>query len=441
MNGRLTRGNGIVIGRLDLTADKSSAAKKIRQIISKLCEVTHRTGFQPSAAWARAARMTSNQYDLAIAGGGLAGGLLALALAAKRPDMSVALIEADDIFGGNHIWSFFDTDINKEHRWLVEPLISQSWDSYDVRFPKFSRTFSTGYNSIFSEDFDRSLRERLPASSLKTRHKIKELSNGLIVTVDGDEIAANVVIDARGGGNFSALEFGWQKFAGQMLTLCAPHGLDRPIIMDATVDQIDGYRFIYCLPFSETEMFVEDTYYSDNNILDEKTYKDRIASYAAQHGWDIKEISRTETGCLPVLYGGDFDKFWRDHDGLEARIGARAALVHPVTSYSLPLAVQTAIAIAEMPDLNQTKLKAMLTQFASGHWQDGRFYRMLCAMMFKAANPEKRYLTLEHTYAKDQALIERFYARTSTMLDKVSLLSGKPPVPITKALPIIMKYR
>lgn len=44
--------------------------------------------------------------DIAILGGGLAGGLIALALHRARPDVRVKLIEADDMFGGNHVWSF-----------------------------------------------------------------------------------------------------------------------------------------------------------------------------------------------------------------------------------------------------------------------------------------------------------------------------------------------
>ena len=60
--------------------------------------------------------------DIAIVGGGLAGGLAALALAAKRPDLDVRLVEPGPI-GGNHIWSFFDSDIAKKDRWLVAPLV------------------------------------------------------------------------------------------------------------------------------------------------------------------------------------------------------------------------------------------------------------------------------------------------------------------------------
>lgn len=382
-----------------------------------------------------------NQYDLAIAGGGLAGGLIALALNKLRPELDVVLIEAESHFGGNHIWSYFESDIADEHRWLIEPMISRQWDSYDVHFPKYSRSLNTGYCSIRSEDFDRHVNATLAKASLKQNHKIKSLSAGLVTLDRGEEIAANAALDVRGGGDISALEFGWQKFCGQMLKLKAPHGLERPIIMDATVDQIDGYRFVYCLPFGANEIFVEDTYYSDTKDLDLECLRGRISDYAIDNEWEIQTVLHEEQGQLPVLYGGDFDQFWNAHAGVTARAGSRAALIQPITSYSLPMAVQTAMLIAEMPSITQAALDKTLTEFAHAHWEKGKFYRMLCAMMFKAAKPEKRYLTLEHTYAKDEALIERFYAGKTTLRDQVALLSGRPPVPIFKALPIMMQYR
>ena len=90
-----------------------------------------------------------------IGGGGLAGGLLALALQTKRPELRVLLIEQDAHFGGNHIWSFFGSDIAPEHRALVEPLIVHSWQGYDVHFPAHSRQLGGTYNSITSERLGR----------------------------------------------------------------------------------------------------------------------------------------------------------------------------------------------------------------------------------------------------------------------------------------------
>lgn len=384
---------------------------------------------------------TSHNHDLAIAGGGLAGGLVALALAEFRPDLNVVLIEAEDDFGGNHIWSFFDSDVEPEHRWLVDPLISRRWDGYDVHFPKYSRHLRNGYCSIESKNLDRELRTRLSPDALRTGQRVAKLGPGLVQMADGAEITARAVIDVRGSGDISALKTGWQKFCGQMLKLETPHGLDRPVIMDATVEQIDGYRFFYCLPFSDTDIFVEDTYYADGPELDATISHARITEYAAARGWQIEAVLSEEKGQLPVIYGGDFEAFWQANDGVDARAGARAALVQPITGYSLPMAVRTAIRIAEMPDISQSKLDKMLRDLATDHWKSGSFYRLLCAFLFLGADPEKRYKTLEHSYAKSEALLARFYAGNSTRLDQLRLLTGKPPIPVSRAIWLLLKHR
>ena len=82
--------------------------------------------------------------DFAIVGGGLAGGLIALALKQHRPELDVRLIEGEDRLGGNHVWSFFDTDIAPEDRAIVEPLIGWSWHGYDIVFPAHSRVLACG---------------------------------------------------------------------------------------------------------------------------------------------------------------------------------------------------------------------------------------------------------------------------------------------------------
>src|SRR3546814_12468091 len=85
-----------------------------------------------------------DKCDIAIVGGGLAGGLAALALATKRPDLDVRLIEPGPV-GGNHIWSFFDSDIAKKDRWPVAPPVHHPWPRYHVRFPSPPRRPRMGY--------------------------------------------------------------------------------------------------------------------------------------------------------------------------------------------------------------------------------------------------------------------------------------------------------
>ncbi|MGJ3628709.1 lycopene cyclase family protein [Sphingomonas sp. MMS24-JH45] len=84
----------------------------------------------------------SRTCDLAIVGGGLAGCLIALAVRAKRPDVRLLVIDSGEAIGGNHLWSFFDADIARDHRWLMERLVVHAWPGYDIAFPAHRRTIA-----------------------------------------------------------------------------------------------------------------------------------------------------------------------------------------------------------------------------------------------------------------------------------------------------------
>ncbi len=370
----------------------------------------------------------------------MAGGLIALALAEKRPDLDVRIIEAEPRLGGDHIWSFFDTDIADGDRWLIEPLICHRWKDYDIVFPVHSRTLEAVYYSIESERLDEVVRAKISPSRLITC-KVADLMSGTIALENGQMIAARHVIDARGPGDLSTLKVGWQKFLGQSLTVKGGHGLTRPIVMDASVDQIDGYRFVYCLPFDAETVFVEDTYYSDTPDLDLPAIRDRIADYAVSKGWVSTSNAREEAGVLPVVMGGDFEAYWRSTGGQSAKAGLRSGLFHATTGYSLPDAVRLASAIPALVDLEPGAFAAAVKARAAAHWKGGGFYRMLDAMLFRAAEPAKRYKILERFYRLSPGLIRRFYAGQSTFLDKLRVLSGKPPVPIGRAIKAILGSR
>ncbi|WP_373487281.1 lycopene beta-cyclase CrtY [Blastomonas sp.] len=376
--------------------------------------------------------------DIAILGGGLAGGLIALALHKKRPELDVLVIEESPTLGGNHIWSFFGSDVTDQHRWLVAPLVCHGWRGYDVKFPGHERGLDETYYSIFSDRFDEHLRSTLPPHRIVTGVRALAASQTNVVLDNGARIEAGGVIDARGGGNIRHLRCGWQKFMGQMLHLSEPHGLTRPIVMDATVDQIDGYRFVYCLPISPVEVFVEDTYYSDTPDLDTQALSSRISAYADAKGWQVERVSRVETGALPVVYGGDFGGYWQSTGGDVAKAGTRAALFHGLTGYSLPDAVRLAAHIAEMPDLSGAALAEMSRKTSLDHWQADGFYRMLTKMLFKAAEPDERYRVLERFYTLPDGLIGRFYAGKSTLMDKGRVLIGRAPMPIWRAVKALL---
>ena len=375
--------------------------------------------------------------DIAIVGGGLAGGLIALALAKMRPELNLVLIDQGKSFGGNHIWSYFASDILPEHRWLTAPLVTYGWSGYDVKFPAHSRSLDNIYYSIESEHFDQVLRKELPASSLMLGREVKAVSPRLVVLDGAQRINAGGVIDARGAADLYHLDCGWQKFTGQLMQLSEPHNITKPIVMDATVDQHDGYRFVYVLPFGMDKLFVEDTYYSDKPHHDPRILRQRLAAYADEKGWQVERILREESGVLPVVMGGDLDSYWNSGSGRTAKAGARGAFFQPVTSYSLPDAVRNAIFIAEQADLDGDKLNLALRQRAELHWRKGRFFRMLNRMLFRGADGADRYKILERFYTLDPGLIERFYAGNTTWWDMMRILSGKPPISVSRAIKAI----
>lgn len=381
--------------------------------------------------------MSGRDADLAILGGGLAGGLTALALCALRPDLRVVLVEEGERCGGNHVWSFFDTDIDEDARWLVEPLVVHHWDSHGVRFPGGDRTLPMGYNSITSARLDAVLEQALPVGMLLRGVGAVEAGAHHVTLADGRRIDTGAVIDARGSSRFPGLAGGWQKFVGQVVRT-GPHGMTAPIIMDARVEQHDGFRFVYVLPFSPDTLFVEDTYYSDTPRLDRDALAGRIADYLRDLGL-TGEVLGEEQGVLPVVAGGDGAAFLNGgHGAGVARIGARAGLFHPLTSYSLPDAVRMALAIGHACSFTPGALEALCEGHALAHWRGGAWLRLLARLMFGAGLSGQRWRIFERFYRQSDGLIARFYAGRMRGRDRLRLLIGRPPVPLGRAIATLL---
>ena len=377
--------------------------------------------------------------DILLLGGGLSAGLIALALKRRRPDVRVVIVEAADRFGGNHTWSSFGSDLDADGRALVAPLIAHSWDGYDVRFPSYSRRLANGYQSATSDRLDAALRGIVPADRRFTGAPVVEVAPDRVVLADQRVLTAGAVIDARGQRPSPHLDLGFQKFVGLEVEFEAPHGLAGPIIMDATVDQTDGYRFVYTLPFSPTTALIEDTYYADGPALDRDAVAARVKAYAEAQGWRIARVIRDEDGVLPIAIGGDIRAHLAQYPAGIAPVGMAAALFHPVTGYSFPDAVRLAQHVAALPDLSGAAIDRAVRAYAADVWAGNGFYRLLNKMLFRAALPDERRRVLERFYTLPDGLVSRFYAGHSTLADKARVLTGKPPVPIGRAVRAILK--
>lgn len=375
-----------------------------------------------------------------LVGGGLANGLIALRLSETRPDVALTLLERDPTIGGRHTWSFHGTDLTDAQRAWVAPLVAHRWPAQEVRFPGFRRTLTSSYCSITSERLSQVVAERL-GPSVRAGVAVTSLGPGRVGLDDGTCLEADAVIDGRGHVGNASMQLGFQKFLGQTVELDEAHRLGGPILMDATVAQDDGFRFLYTLPFGARRLLIEDTRYSDSPVLDRDTTRNAIARYAAAQGWAVHRIEAEEEGCLPIVLDGDIEAWWDASDPGVPRSGMRAALFHPTTGYSLPEAVRLAEAVAASRDLRAPALYALTRQRSREAWRRGRFFRLLNRMLYGATRPEQRYRVLEHFYRKPEPLIARFYAAQLTWADKLSILSGRPPVPIWPAVKAMLPGR
>ena len=376
------------------------------------------------------------QYDVILVGAGLANGLIALRLRQLQPELKCLLLESHAHPAGNHTWSFHHSDLTAEQLSWLEPLISVRWSGYQVRFPALRRTLNGAYGSIFSDDFAHKL-VSVMGDDLWCNAPVSQMSPTQVTLEDGRELHAQVVIDGRGLQPTPHLQLGYQVFLGQEWQLAQPHGLRQPILMDATVDQHEGYRFVYTLPLSADRLLIEDTYYVNQPTLAENATRQHIGDYAQQQGWMLSRLLREEHGVLPITLSGDVDRFWQQQRG-QPSSGLRAGLFHATTGYSLASAVALAELIATLLPTAAGTLNQHIERFARNQWREQRFFRLLNRMLFLAGPPEQRWRVMQRFYRLDAGLISRFYAGQLRLSDKARILCGKPPVPLGEALRALM---
>ena len=361
---------------------------------------------------------------LLIVGGGLAGSLAALAMVKLRPEVPILLIEESGRFGGDHIWSFLDTQVDEEHCWLVDPLVSQRWPGFYVAFPGLPRKTELAYNSISSVDLDRVVRERLLPNQYRLKTKVVAVRENEVVLPGGEVIKADAAIDARGAANLSMLDLGWRKFVGREYKFPKPHRVDLPVLMDATVEQADGLRFFYLLPLSEDRLLIEDTRFSENPDLDRKTIGAQIEAYCELRGWTGGKYKREEAGVLPLALSDDVQAFWRGGGARVAKIGVRGGFFHPSTGYSLADAVRCAILLSEQKEVDGTLLHDLFEAEAERLWRKRDFYRTFNAAMFDSPVWERRD-RMAGLYRLEPDVIARFHAARLGVMDRMRISSAK----------------
>lgn len=370
--------------------------------------------------------MLTAEYDVIIVGGGLQGGLIAMALLERWPEVRLVVIERASHFGGNHTWCLHPEDAPAAAKRLLEPLVVYRWPGYDVRFPGLLRRLAGPYAAVTSTRLHEVLCSRLAASQHATAYldrSVTQLRADEVVLDNGQCLRAKWVVDAQGPtASAAAGACGYQKFVGLELELERPHGLRVPRLMDMLAEQGDGFHFMYVLPFSERRLLIEDTTFSRSPELAAEQCEQQAWSYLRSNFVADARLVRREQGVLPMT--------WSAHGsppevGRPLVVGYRGGYFHPATGYSFPVALGVALSLSQ--GLKDGSPVAALAVQWQHHRRQARLAEALNWLAFHAFAPEEMWHVFERFYHLPEPLIHRFYALRGTPADWLRIVVGRPP--------------
>lgn len=367
-----------------------------------------------------------NDYDFVIVGGGLQGCLILHALQYRRPRSRVLLVEKNDTLCGNRTWSFHRTDLSNDTYCWFKNLVDCSWSSYDVRIGPMNHRVKIPYGSIRSDSLTtrtNRLLDRAP-NFVQLRGNVVNLSPDRLELDNKTEITGRCVLDARGiePATQTTRGCGYQKFLGLEVELNSDWLSHCPTLMDDSVDQSDGFRFIYSLPFSSRRVLIEDTTFSTHADFCQRESTRVIDQYLKRQGHRRYQIIRRESGCLPMPYV-------RQKNIAPTAVGYRGGFFHPATGYSIPLAANLADRIAAAVPQRSVNV---IAEFRKQNRFQNKASLWLNRMLFQLVKPQHRSEIFQRFYNKlPPSSIGRFYAHDFTANDIAKLLIGRPPTGLT----------
>jgi lycopene beta-cyclase len=351
-----------------------------------------------------------------IAGGGLAGSLAALAMARYRPEVPLLIVEERETFGGEGFRTFTEAEFGADGAELVGPLAIDRWPGFYVAFPGLSRKLKAEMAGFGPDDIHRAMTQALKPKSYRLGTKVVAVREDALVLDGGETIKAEGAIDARGPTAMSTLDLLYEARLERDYRFGAPHRVDRPVLIDATVDQSGGLRFFECVPLSDVRLLVADISISERAQPDEAAAA-RIAAYVKARGWTRPRASGARTAVRPLPMGGDFAAFWRLGGARVAKLGLRGGFIHPVTGRTIGDSATMALLLAQQRDFSGNALHDLFEAEAKQLWKKREFLRTITASLAQAP-PEERRNLLERLYRLDPGTIQRLLTDQLRLLDR-----------------------
>lgn len=340
-----------------------------------------------------------------ILGGGLWGSLLAYRLRMALPQIQFKLYERSSTLGGDESYTFHGSDIEHPAKVWLRPLITQSWISHKVRFPKYEKLLDNSFHLISSDQMHEVVSAAIPAKSLC-------LNNEISARLALDE--ASFVIDTRNICGYK--KCGFQKFLALQIELEEPHNIKEPILMDSTISQRDKFRCIHYLPLTETRLMIKDLRYSSNEELNLHEMKMDLMKIIDFYDWKVKKVVREESCCRAMpISSPSFRQ--------EGRVINLAGIFHDTTGCSIPAATRL---IEQMvaTSFRLGELKEVVSAFRKETESDRKFLRFLNRYLISSVR-EEQHSFFQDMYQLPKPLLEKFLRGRLSYLDRSRIILGK----------------
>jgi lycopene beta-cyclase len=279
-------------------------------------------------------------YDFIIIGAGAAGLMLADALGSDPyfKDKTVLLLDKDAKKTNDRTWCFWEKNAGD-----FDKIIYKSWSQIEFSGENYKADHEItpySYKMLRGLDFYNSYLHRIRSYGNITFSQalvvdITDNKNHVTVTSENGSFYAkkvfNSTFDYKSFYKQSKYPVLQQHFIGWFIKSDkAVFNPEKATFMDFSIPQMGNTRFMYVLPFSETEGLVEYTLFSPS-VLPEEAYESAIKEYIEEKLECTKyEIIEKERGNIPMTC---FNFSANNSDNI-LHIGIAGGWAKPSTGYT-----------------------------------------------------------------------------------------------------------
>ncbi|MET6989714.1 lycopene cyclase family protein [Sediminicola arcticus] len=378
-------------------------------------------------------KYSMDAFDYIIIGAGAGGLMLAEALGKDSffKHKSILLLDKDSKSNNDRTWCFWE-----DGKGDFDSILHKTWNNIYFGGSIFDSRMNISpysYKMIKGIDFYSSYKNKIatyPNITFKTDRvlNIEDLEQEVVVKTENTSYTAkkvfNSILDYKVLKTQTKYPLLQQHFIGWFVKTEKPvFDMDQATFMDFSIPQKGNTRFMYVLPFSETEALVEYTLFSEN-LLPEAEYEEAIASYLQEQlQCSAYTILEKEKGNIPMTCF-DFNIF---NSKNLLHIGMAGGWAKPSSGYTFRYAwKKTKLLVSFLKEDKPLHNFSKKDRF----W----FYDLLLLDILHKDN-SKGELIFGHLFKnRSPQLIFKFLDEETNIWEELKIITACPILDFTKAL-------